>query len=149
MPDVGSHRANEARGAALANAAMPSAIMHEIRWALARLAEHGDEHRIDLSTQPFGPGDLERLREWLGRGEVTAEVESLGTTRVEESAIPGVWLVDYRNSDSQRLTLHIEIANVPEILRTQPEDLAEALARLDAHLEPTPSPHLPPPSRPA
>ncbi|NEX20433.1 hydrogenase expression/formation protein [Thiorhodococcus mannitoliphagus] len=110
-------------------------VLNEIRHALEKLVTTGEETRIDLSALPFGPGDLDRLTDWLGTGEVEATVDALGPTRVQETAIPGVWLVDYHNSEQQRLTLHIEVAPVPEILRPQPQDLADALNQLDARLE--------------
>jgi hydrogenase-1 operon protein HyaF len=110
-------------------------ILHEIRHALDRLIETGDETRIDLNAMPLGPGDLERLTALLGTGEVRATVEAFGPTLVQETAIPGVWLVDYQNSETKRLTLQIEIAPVPEILRPQPLDLAESIATLDTRLD--------------
>lgn len=110
-------------------------ILHQVRHALERLIATGEETRIDLNAMPFGPGDLEHLTALLGRGEVEATVEALGPTHVQETAIPGVWLVDYRSSETQRLTLQIEVAPVPEILRPQPQDLTSAIATLDARLE--------------
>ena len=111
-------------------------ILHEVRHALERLIATGDSTCIDLSSIPFGPGDEERLTAGLGTGEVRAVIDALGPTQVHETAIPGVWLVDYHNAEGERLALHIEIASIPEILRTQPEDLATAIAALDARLEP-------------
>ncbi len=109
-------------------------ILHEIRHALERLISTGEETRIDLNAMPFGPGDLDCLKALLGTGEVHATVEAMGLTLIQETAIPGVWLVDYQNSDARRLTLQIEIASVPEILRPQPLDLAEAINTLDGRL---------------
>lgn len=110
-------------------------ILHEVRHALARLIAEGQETQIDLNAIPFGPGDEERLAALLGIGEVEALVSALGPTRVRETAIPGVWLVDYRNAEDERLALHLEIAQTPEILRTQREDLATAIAALDSRLD--------------
>lgn len=110
-------------------------ILNEIRHALERLIATGEETRIDLNAMPFGPGDLDHLRAFLGTGEVQASVSAMGPTLVQETAIPGVWLVDYQNADSQRLTLHLEIAPVPEILRPQPQDLAQSIAMLDARMD--------------
>lgn len=109
-------------------------ILHEIRHALERLLASGEETRIDLHSMPFGPGDLERLTAVLGSGEVQARVEALGPTLIQETAIPGVWLVDYRGLEDQRLSYQIEIAAIPEILRPRPEDLAESLGALAARL---------------
>ena len=110
-------------------------ILHEVRHALARLIETGEETRIDLNAIPFGPGDEARLVELLGDGEVAASVAALGPTRVRETAVPGVWLLDYRNAEGERLALHLEIAPIPEILRTPREELAIAIASLDARLQ--------------
>lgn len=110
-------------------------ILHEVRHALGRLTASGEETRIDLNGIPFGPGDLERLVGLLGTGEVSASVEALGPTRIQETAVPGVWLVDYRNAEGERLALHLEIAAVPDILRTRREDLDTAIAELDARLQ--------------
>lgn len=120
-------------------------ILHEIRHGLHRLSETGEATIIDLRAIPFGPGDEERLLALLGRGEVEAHLDALGPTRVWESAFPGVWVVDHRNAQDERLVLHIEVSSVPEILRSQVEDVADALTRLDARINtgagaPYPSP---------
>jgi hydrogenase-1 operon protein HyaF len=108
--------------------AMP--ILNEIRHALARLAETGEPSQIDLAAMPFGPGDEDRLLALLGTGEVEASVEALGPTKVRETRFPGVWLVEYLNADGQRMALQIEVAETPQILRTQQGDLADSLASL-------------------
>lgn len=111
-------------------------ILYEVRHALERLIATGEGTQIDLNSIPFGPGDEERLRALLGTGEVSATIEALGPTRIQETAIPGVWLIDYHNAEGQRLALHIEVATTPAILAAQPEDLATAIATLDARLRP-------------
>lgn len=111
-------------------------ILHEVRHALERLITTGAGTQIDLNAIPFGPGDEERLTQLLGTGEVRATIDALGPTLIQETAIPGVWLIDYHNEDGERLALHIEVATIPEILRTQAEDLSTAIATLDARLNP-------------
>ncbi|MFZ1575350.1 MAG: hydrogenase expression/formation C-terminal domain-containing protein [Chromatiaceae bacterium] len=106
-------------------------ILHEVRHALERLATTGLPGIIDLRAIPFGPGDEARLLARLGRGEVEAVINALGETRIWESAIPAVWLIDHYNAEGERIALHIEIDRIPSLLPTQPEDLAEATARLD------------------
>jgi hydrogenase-1 operon protein HyaF len=109
-------------------------ILHEVRHGLHRLHDSGEPTLIDLHALPFGPGDEERLLELLGRGEVEARIDALGATRVWETAFPGVWLIDHRNAQDERLALHIEVSSIPEILRSQREDIADALIRLDARI---------------
>jgi hydrogenase-1 operon protein HyaF len=109
-------------------------ILHEIRHGLRRLADTGESTLIDLNAIPFGPGDEERLLRLLGNGEVEANVDALGPTRVWETSVHGVWLTDYRNIEGQRLALHIEISTIPDILRTQPQDIQDAIEELDARI---------------
>ena len=58
---------------------------------------------------------------------------------VTETAFAGVWLVDYLNEQNQRLTLHLEITEIPSILRVQPRDIEDSITALDAHLSADPS----------
>jgi|AP12_2_1047962.scaffolds.fasta_scaffold182975_1 hydrogenase-1 operon protein HyaF len=109
-------------------------ILHEVRHGLKRLAETGESTLIDLRAIPFGPGDEARLLDLLGEGEVTAEVDVLGPTRVWETAVKGVWIVDHRDLDEQSLALNIEVATIPDILRTQPEDVEDAIRALEERL---------------
>jgi HupH hydrogenase expression protein, C-terminal conserved region len=110
-------------------------ILHELRHALVRLAEAGESKVIDLRAIPFGPGDERLLLDVLGEGEVSATVNALGPTLVRETAFPGVWLVDYRDATDGRVALQIEVAEVPGILRSQPEDVRDAAQRLGERLE--------------
>ena len=110
-------------------------ILHEIRHGLERLAATGEPTLIDLRAIPFGPGDEARLLERLGRGEVEARIHALGETLIRETAIPAVWLVDFLNAEGARIALHLQIDRIPGLLMTQPEDLAEAPARLDRLLK--------------
>lgn len=109
-------------------------ILHEIRHGLGRLAETGEPTVIDLRSVPFGPGDEERLLGLLGHGEVEATLKALGTTRIWESAVPAVWLIDHYNGEGERIALHIQIDRIPDILCTQSEDIQEAAGLLDARL---------------
>jgi hydrogenase-1 operon protein HyaF len=109
-------------------------VLHEIRHGLKRLVEHGESTLIDLRAMPFGPGDETWLLGLLGEGEVKAEIDALGPTRIWETEVKGVWVVDHRDLDGERLALHIEIAAIPDILRTQPQDIADAIRELEERL---------------
>jgi len=110
-------------------------LLHEIRHALQRLAESGESTTLDLSAIPFGPGDREKLFEFLGNGEVSANVQALGETEVIESNYPGVWIVRHRSPVGDELVTHIEITRLPSMLTTPEEDLGEAAAQLAADLD--------------
>ena len=111
-------------------------ILHEIRHALRQLADTGEATVLDLRAIPFGPGDEERLFSFLGRGEVSATVDTLGESRVWETGYPAVWVVEHRNPENERIALQIEITDIPGILKTQPGDAVESLALLDDRLGP-------------
>ena len=132
LPSIPVQVEAQASGTACRGNAIP--ILHEVRHALERLISRGEATRIDLNAIPFGPGDEVWLNALLGTGEVHATIEALGPTSVRETAIPGVWLVDHRNPEGERLALHLEVTCIPGILRTQCVDLDTALAALDARL---------------
>jgi hydrogenase-1 operon protein HyaF len=111
-------------------------IMHEILHALHRLADAGESTTIDLHAIPFGPADEAQLLSQLGDGEIKIELNSLGRSLIQETAYSGVWLIDHRNADDQRIALQIEITPIPSILLAQQEDVRDAIARLDGLLNP-------------
>lgn len=106
-------------------------ILHEVLHALQKLVGEGESTTIDLRAIPFGPGDEAELLTQLGTGEINVEMHSLGRSLIRETAYSGVWLVDHRNADDQRIALQIEITPVPTILSAQTEDMHDAIARLD------------------
>lgn len=118
-----------------------AAVLHEIRHALTRLIETGEPTCIDLAALPFGPGDQQRLLAALGHGEVAATVDALGQTQIQETRYSGVWLVDYRDGEDERIGLQVEIAPVPRLLQAQPESLPDALAALTGTLAATSASH--------
>ena len=129
---IGIRIENGERDQLSAGNALP--ILNEIRHALDRLTRNGAPTVIDLLSMPFGPGDEERLLSVLGKGEVSAVLDSLGESRAWESRFPGVWLVDHYGPDGQRVAFHIEITDMPQILRAQHEDIAAGLQQLNSVL---------------
>ena len=109
-------------------------LLHEIRHALARLVGEGESTVIDLLSIPFGPGDEAELLGALGTGEVTAQLQALGESRITETSYPGVWVIDHYNANGQRIAYQIEVTQVPQILAAQPADVADGLQRLEAAL---------------
>lgn len=109
-------------------------LLHEIRHALRKLQERGESTTIDLRAIPFGPGDEERLLAELGEGEVSASIQALGETLVRETRYAGVWLIDYRNTENERIALQIEITEIPGLLKSQTEDITESLVQMEEDL---------------
>lgn len=110
-------------------------ILSEILEALGKLVRTGTPTVIDLGAIPFSGGDEKVLHDVLGEGEVTAVLQAMGESHVQETGIAGVWRVDNYDLHGETQSRFIEITYVPDILRTQPEDavrgrdlLAERLA---------------------
>lgn len=110
-------------------------LLHEIRHALQDLSDHGRCGIIDLRSIPLAPGEEDKIIATLGCGEVQARVDALGPSEVTETSYPGVWLVTHYNQERDIIGRFIEITAMPEILRSQDEDIRQACARLADHLE--------------
>lgn len=110
-------------------------VLHEILAALETLLATGTATTIDLGAIPFGPGDERLLEEVLGKGELNATLEILGSSHVEETGIPGVWRIDHFDQNGDTLSRFVEVTFLPEILKTQREDAEAGLARLAVRLE--------------
>jgi len=109
-------------------------LLHEIRHALRRLVESGDETILDLRALPLAPGEEKRLEEALGVGEVEISIQALGTTRVIETRYSGVWLVTHQDEGGEVLGRTIEVTRIPALVPSQPEEMDHSLLELEARL---------------
>jgi hydrogenase-1 operon protein HyaF len=109
-------------------------LLHEIRHALAQLLQEGRETVIDLRSIPLAPGEEAAIEQALGEGEVQATLSALGPSEFRESSYPGVWLVTHYNHDGRVVGKFVEVAVVPSLLKSQGEDIAAGLRRLEDRL---------------
>ena len=110
-------------------------ILHEVQYALEKLLKTGVTCMIDLRAMPLAPNEDELIRQRLGSGEAVIHIEALGPSTLTETASPGVWWVEHRNSDDIVTGLYIEIAHVPSIVFPANEDLQDGLEALTEDLE--------------
>ena len=110
-------------------------ILNEVLHAVDRLLEDGEPTTIDLAGLPFGPGELEHLEATLGTGELSAKLDALGTSRIRETAYPGVWWLEHRNAFDEVVGRYLEITRTPEILSSQDADIVAGRARLEDQFE--------------
>lgn len=110
------------------------AILAELETALHELLNGGREHSIDLRSLPFAPGELDYLREVLGTGEVRIEIEALGKSRINETAVRGVWWVTHYNALDDRMAEFLEISFCPDLVRAHRDDVRESLELLNTRL---------------
>ncbi|MCG6932435.1 MAG: hydrogenase expression/formation protein [Gallionella sp.] len=111
------------------------ALLTEIAARLERLANDGTSASIDLNSLPFAPGEYERLRHALGKGEVSAHIEAIGPSEITETRYPGVWWVTHYNVEGDIVADMLEITTAPEILSSQPDDIRSGLALLHIQLK--------------
>ena len=68
-------------------------------------------------------------------GELSAKLDALGTSRIRETAFPGVWWLEHRNVNDELVGRFIEVTRAPEILSSQDADIAAGRARLRDQLD--------------
>ena len=105
-------------------------LLNEIRHALEKLLANGETSAIDLRSIPLAPGEEEQIEAALGAGEINAELDAMGPSEIRETGYPGVWLVTHFNADRQLMGKFIEITRIPDLLKSQDEDIADGLQRL-------------------
>ncbi len=106
------------------------AILNEVADAMERLVRDGETALIDLQGLPLSPSDFELLRETLAAGEVNARIDANGPTEVRETIYPGVWWITHHNVDGGIVADLLEVCLVPEVLKSHPDDVRDALAQL-------------------
>jgi len=111
------------------------ALLSEIAASLEKLVKTGETGMIDLNSLPFAPGEYEQLRQALGQGEITAHIEAIGPSEIIETRYPGVWWVTHYNVEGDIVADILEVTMFPEIIRSQPDDVFDGLARLKAQLD--------------
>ena len=107
-----------------------AALLAEIAAQLERLISNNHTSMIDLKSLPLSPQEYEQLRFTLGQGEVNARLEAIGPSEIIETQYPGIWWVTHYNVEGDIIADMIEIARVPDILQSQPEDMQAGLERL-------------------
>jgi hydrogenase-1 operon protein HyaF len=109
-------------------------LLHEIRHALATLLDDGGRTVIDLRSIPLAPGEEQKLLDKLGQGEVHAQLSALGSSNFVETRYPGVWVVEHFNNNDEVIGKFIEVCDIPDLLRSQPDDIRDGLEQLRTQL---------------
>lgn len=133
MPDTATPQFNIQIGNELTWNVQP--ILHEIKHALHKLVDSGDSSIIDLRSIPLAPGEEDTIINTLGCGEIHARLNALGPSEIVETRFAGVWLITHFNEDNSIIGRFIEITALPDILKSQPEDMEFALAQLESELD--------------
>jgi len=110
------------------------ALLSEIATCLEKLVKAGETGMIDLNSLPLAPGEYEQLRQTLAQGEISARIEAIGPSEIIETRYPGVWWVTHYNVEGDIVADMLEITTIPEILKSQPDDIRTGLELLRAQL---------------
>jgi hydrogenase-1 operon protein HyaF len=110
-------------------------LLHEVKHALDSLIKNGETSIIDLRSIPLAPGEEDKILNALGRGEIQAQLNALGPSEIIETQYAGVWVVTHYNDENNIVGRFIEITTMPDILRSQTEDVSTAYDRLTTSLE--------------
>jgi len=111
------------------------AIVTELTGLLNGLTQEHKPGVIDLRSLPMSEADRTQLREVLGEGEVQASFHAEGISRICETGIAGVWWVEHRDRNGDLIAELIEVASVPEILCSAPDEIAVAGGVLQARVQ--------------
>jgi len=110
-------------------------LLHEIRHALGKLLDTGENSIIDLRSIPLAPGEEDTIIDTLGCGEVHAKLNALGPSEIYETRFAGIWLITHFNEENSVIGRFIEITRFPDILKSQSEDMTISLNQLEHELE--------------
>lgn len=110
-------------------------LLNEVKHALNNLIKNSESTVIDLRSIPLASGEEEKILNTLGCGEVHAQLNALGPSEIIETQYAGVWIVTHRNDENEIISRFIEITTMPDILRSQKEDVIAAYNDLATRLE--------------
>ena len=110
-------------------------LIAEISERIEALDDDSEPHVINLTLLPQTEEDLGFLMKKLGEGRVTVLSRGYGNCRITSTATPGVWWVQYFNSQDRNILNTIEITDVPEVACAAQEDLEDSATRLTEILE--------------
>jgi len=120
--------------AASAAEPMIRALLSEILARLETLVATGETARIDLRRLPLPERGLDTVRDLLGEGEVNATLRGVASCVFRETRIFGVWWMTQHNTAGTVVGEFIEIAPVPELLKSEHTEMADAVEDLRRRL---------------
>lgn len=110
------------------------AILSEVIALLEKLHSTGEGNQVDLKNLPLAPWERTTLRERLGKGEATIELDIGGVTRCTETGFPAVWWVEHLNPGGTIAAEFIEVAEIPHILKYEADEIKLGIANLRKRL---------------
>lgn len=110
------------------------AVLAEVEESASRFAATGEGATVDLRCLKAMPQERETLAALLGRGEVSATIDTVGRSELYETSVPCVWWVRHWNTEDEIVGELIEIAEIPELLMSDRKAIAYGLYALRMQL---------------
>ncbi|MBF0220596.1 MAG: hydrogenase expression/formation protein [Gammaproteobacteria bacterium] len=107
------------------NSQNSSALLQELLTLQQRLLKQGESAAIDLHTLPLSPSDRDRLRNFLGHGEVAITLNALGHSEIYETAFAGIWWTTHYSESGTLIAEQLEVTLLPAMVSS---DIAEVAA---------------------
>ena len=110
------------------------AILSELVTLLDRLVGGESPGAIDVRSLPMSPLDRTELQRALGAGEVQATLDAQGRSTIRETRVSGVWWIEHFDQQGELIAEMIEVARVPAILSSAPDEIAASARDLRARI---------------
>jgi hydrogenase-1 operon protein HyaF len=114
----------------LADDGLVDALLMEVADLLQNLISHQRPGSIDLLGLPLSAACLAALEQRLGQGEISASLSVSGKSEIRDTKFPGVWWTSHTDEAGGLVAMLIEVAEVPDILRTSRVDMEHGHQRL-------------------
>ncbi len=111
-----------------------SMILQQLVEMVKELKQQEEPSHIDLLQLPLSTDELLKLWEILGEGEIHAEVEHLGISRIYSTSVPAVWRVTHFDDNDEVLSDFLEVSYCPEIMITHDEDINSGIELMKAKI---------------
>jgi hydrogenase-1 operon protein HyaF len=110
------------------------AVLSELVGMLEALTNGGKAATIDLRSLPMNPQDRIELQSALGEGELQATLAADGISTLRETAVSGVWWIEYRDREGQLIAELLEVTTIPAILEASLDEVAASARSLRERL---------------
>lgn len=120
--------------AAVGHTGLTLPVLREIATLLKNFVETGECGAIDLRSLPMSDIDRNELETALGHGEIHANLMVAGQSEVWETFYSGVWWLRHFGASHEVASETILITEVPDILKSDMNDIKRAFVRLDTDL---------------
>lgn len=110
------------------------AILNEICGALNRFAATGEEWTIFVNKMSLTFDDRQAIHDFLGKGDVRINLQSVERAEWQESSIAGIWYGVFYDHNDKPVLETIEVCSFPKVAAAQTEDIKNNIKILQEQL---------------